>query len=168
MCGRDDVVRCGARGHEIAHHTYGHLNCPETATRDLRKDFERNFEALGATASRNFAYPFGARDFRTQRVSGAVFDSCRGNNAGINGKRTSLSALKAVALYEHRPVDEALRLVEEARRIRGWVIFYTHDVGPNPSRFGCTPGYFDRVAAAVAAAGLRVGTVRQCLSWIGR
>ena len=51
--------------------------------------------------------------------------------------------------------NEALEKVGEAligdcARRGGWLIFYTHDVTPTPSPWGCSPGLF---AAALAATG---------------
>jgi hypothetical protein len=34
---------------------------------------------------------------------------------------------------------EVQELILENERRKGWLIFYSHDVRPNPSRFGCTP-----------------------------
>jgi peptidoglycan/xylan/chitin deacetylase (PgdA/CDA1 family) len=168
MCSPDDVARCVERGHEVGHHTFTHVDCPKTASAALEREFRRNFQALGALASRNFAFPFGASDFRTQQLAGAAFDSCRGNQRGINGAETDLCALKAVALYESRPLDQVLGLIGDARRLGGWIIFYTHDISAMPSPFGCTPDYFDRVATAVVREGLAVGTVAECLARLGR
>jgi peptidoglycan/xylan/chitin deacetylase (PgdA/CDA1 family) len=163
VCDDADVRRCAERGHEVAHHTFGHLDCSDSSAATWIEDAERNFAALGDVATRNFAYPFGARDFRSQRLAGALFASCRGNNAGLNGAATDLNALAAVALYEERPLEPVLRLVEEARRQHAWIIFYTHDVAAVPSPYGCTPQRLERVAAAVAEAGLTVAPVGRCV-----
>src|SRR5207302_6845969 len=58
----DDVVAAHQRGHEIACHTYRHLNCSQTATAAILDDIAMNAAALsdllGSFVTVDFAYPY--------------------------------------------------------------------------------------------------------------
>jgi peptidoglycan/xylan/chitin deacetylase (PgdA/CDA1 family) len=162
-----DLARCAERGHEIASHTFSHVRCPDLDRAALLAECRRGAEALGAFAPTDFAYPFGATDARVKRLIGSGFDSCRGIQPGINGLATDLNDLKANAIYSAAGLDRHLKLIEENARIRGWLIFYTHDVGTSPSPFGATPEDLERLTAAVRRAGLRVATIRGVLEELG-
>ena len=168
LMGEAELARCAGQGHEIASHTYSHVSCPELGRAALLEECRRGVAALAGFAPRNFAYPFGASDLRVQRLLGPRFDSCRGIEPGINALATDLNDLKANAVYSGRGLDRQLELIEENRGVRGWLIFYTHDVRPEPSRFGTTPQDLERLATAVRRAGLRVTTVRGALEELRR
>ena len=44
-------------------------------------------------------------------------------------------------------------------RAKGWLIFYSHDVREQPSRFGVSPGLLEFSVAAAKSAGCRVVTI---------
>src|SRR5579862_392377 len=77
-----DIRAAHARGHEIACHTYSHLDCSQAPPRAILADIEDNAAALSAlidgAALANFAYPFGALSLAAKRVLSAHFDTCRG------------------------------------------------------------------------------------------
>jgi hypothetical protein len=94
---------------------------------------------------------------------GTRFASCRGIQPGINAVGTDLNHLQANAVYSTDGLDHNLALIEANTRLRGWLIFYTHDVQRTPSRFGTTPEDLERLTRAVRGAGLRVLTVDNAL-----
>jgi len=79
-----------------------------------------------------------------------------------------LNMLRANSLYSHSLDRSAIeRLVSQTVSLRGWLIFYTHDVRDKPSAFGCTPGELDFVVRLVANnRALRILTVSQALAAI--
>lgn len=162
----DLLERCFEDGHEIADHTFSHAYCVNLDRNGLRRERAENGEALSSYEVENFSFPFGSHDHRSAAALAPHFRSMRTVTPGLNSGRTDLKKLKANALYEHRPVDDILRLVDKAQEAGGWIIFYTHDLSPTPSPFGCTAAYFEQVLAAVERAGLHVGTMRQCLDII--
>jgi hypothetical protein len=45
----------------------------------------------------------------------------------------------------------------------GWLIFYTHDIDPAPSEFGCTPDYFRAVLMEAISSSAKIVTVAEAL-----
>jgi hypothetical protein len=52
-------------------------------------------------------------------------------------------------------------------RKNSWLIFYTHDVRPQPSRYGCTPELFQAVVALALDRGARLLPVSKVLEGMG-
>jgi peptidoglycan/xylan/chitin deacetylase (PgdA/CDA1 family) len=158
-----DLERGSAIGHEIANHSYSHINCCDLDNEALIADCERCNQALTAYGVRNFAFPFGLTDLRVKRVLARRFDSCRGIAPGINGSDTDLNDLKANAIYSSRKLDRLFDLIEENRKVRGWLVFYTHDVREEPSASGVTVSDFERLVKVASSSGMKVGTIRDGL-----
>jgi hypothetical protein len=59
-------------------------------------------------------------------------------------------------------------LIERNRVQGGWLIFVTHDVTPRPSRFGCTPEFFEDVVQRSIASGAKVLPVGPALAEASR
>jgi hypothetical protein len=75
--------------------------------------------------------------------------------------------LRANRLYSVRaPLQATKELIRENRDARGWLIFYAHDIDPNPSPYGCDPEYLRETLAAAIESGAAVLPVRSALSWI--
>ena len=55
-------------------------------------------------------------------------------------------------------------LIDENNRRKSWLIFYTHDVRPTPSRFGCTPAFLERVVRTSVESGARIATVGEVIA----
>jgi hypothetical protein len=49
----------------------------------------------------------------------------------------------------------------------GWLIFSTHDIDPNPTRYGCTPAFFEKVVKSSLRSGSRILTMSSALGAIG-
>ena len=151
-------------GHEIACHTWSHVKATETPAPRYSGDIARNRAALArvlpGVAVRSFAYPFGAVTASAKRAALAQATTCRGTRPGIVRGRVDLGLLPANRLYSAAaPLSAVERLIADVRSGGGWAILYTHDVAPEPSPWGCTPGYLAAVVAAVVQAGLVVRTV---------
>jgi peptidoglycan/xylan/chitin deacetylase (PgdA/CDA1 family) len=169
-----DVVAAHRAGHEIACHTYSHLDCRWATTAAIAAEADENRRAVvallggadAAAAPTNFAYPYGAVSLRAKRALASRFASCRGTGEGINRGAVDLADLLVVTLYAHRFDEAALRRrIDEAHAGNAWIIFYTHDIAEQPSEFGCTP---DQLAAVVAYAAPRLAVlpVRQVIAEI--
>jgi peptidoglycan/xylan/chitin deacetylase (PgdA/CDA1 family) len=151
-----DLRAARASGHELACHTYRHLDCARATTAEIVADVAANADAFAALADgfapQSFAYPFGRISFAAKRALASRFASCRGIAAGINHGLVDLGELRANRLYAAE-FDEAAfrRLIDRNAACGGWLIFYTHDIAESPSRFGCTPQQFAAVVAHAAA-----------------
>lgn len=156
MFGHDDVRDAHRRGHEIACHTLGHLDCGRTGTALLLRDVEANSRALSALTDggtpTNFAFPFGAISFSAKRALARRFSSCRGTSPGINAGIADFADLRANRVSQFAGCAGSFRALIDAVRARdGWVLFYTHDVTPTPTPYGCTPAQLDAIVAYAAA-----------------
>ncbi|RYZ20556.1 MAG: hypothetical protein EOO16_16255 [Chitinophagaceae bacterium] len=163
---REAFLQLIDEGHEIASHTFSHLNCKTAPASEIRSDLEQNqqeCERLTGVKMENFAYPFGEFDAASKEVTLNRFTSARSILPGINTGEIDLNLLKANKLYEHLPVENALKLIKENSEKKGWVIFYTHDVQASPSQYGCTPAYFKKVLKAAIESGAEIVTVKEAL-----
>jgi peptidoglycan/xylan/chitin deacetylase (PgdA/CDA1 family) len=152
---REEMREAHRRGHELACHTYSHLDCSRASAAqilaELRRSAEAMAELLDGREPANFAYPFGRYLSPGKRLVASRFDSCRGTMGGINQRRSDLADLCATRVYApHFNEDAMRRLIDRACAIDGWLIFYTHDVSEAPSRFGCTPRQWEGIVAYAA------------------
>ena len=88
--------------------------------------------------------------------------SCRSGHPGINRGIADLGALDAWplqdTLIDHAQVGE---LIAETVRTRGWLIFYSHDVADEPSRWGVSPDLLEWAVGTAKRAGCVLASVAQ-------
>lgn len=154
-------------GHELACHTFDHLYCLRATGSELQGNCERNrravAEALGDYRLRNFSFPSGCVTWSAKSSLAATYDSCRTVECGINHGPVDLGFLRANPVYTCHPISELQRRIAENTEQAGWLILYTHDVGPQPSPVGCTPKYFRDVLLAAIASGARILTIEEAV-----
>jgi peptidoglycan/xylan/chitin deacetylase (PgdA/CDA1 family) len=168
-------------GHELGCHTFGHCHSwntpPDVYERAIVENQRALTQVLPGITFETFAYPFSAPHLTVKRVARRHFVCCRGGglrarryfpHAGgqtFNSGVTDLNLLCAVFLEKSRDNPEALKsLIDQNARARGWLIFATHDVRDAPSRFGCTPGFFEQVVQWSLESGARVLPVVKALA----
>lgn len=163
---RDNIIACMSSGHELGCHTYRHIHFYQTSNSGvIENSIRANQEKLKAQGIQedfeNFSYPYGEQTRRSKKIAAKFFKTCRGIDHGINRDTVDLHNLKAVRLYERQhSIDEILSILEDFDKSGGWLIFYTHDVQPNFSEYGCSPGYFERVVRQCKGLNIAVKTVR--------
>lgn len=171
IAGRDVAADLAARGHEIGAHTHSHVNVQTTPMGTMLDDVTRNIAALRTIVDEppaSFAYPYGVVSLPSKLALAHRFLGLRGIETGINAGITDLAHLQAQELYDASSTIEGMAaLLDEVTRVRGWLIFYTHDVQPDPSSIGCSPAYFRAVVQLVAARGIEIATVAAGLAKIG-
>jgi peptidoglycan/xylan/chitin deacetylase (PgdA/CDA1 family) len=156
------------KGHEIGCHTYLHTAVSGIGHDALGAGLERNRSLLQGIdrdiTVRNFAYPYGDLSFRAKRYLEAYFDSCRSLCPGVNVGTVDLGALKSCQL-ENASIDRQgiLEVVGETVRRNGWLVFVSHDVDNEPSRFGVSPDLLEFALITAGAAGCQLLTVRDAL-----
>ena len=95
--------------------------------------------------------------------------SCRSIWDGLNGPDVDLSLLRANSIYgDDNQAETAKQLILQNEKQKSWLIFYTHDVRPNPSRFGCAPAVLEAVVSFACRSGARIMTVADVLAEMGR
>jgi peptidoglycan/xylan/chitin deacetylase (PgdA/CDA1 family) len=163
-----DIQALLTRGHEIGCHTYSHLAVSTLSRRELAGDIDRNRAALDGICAglvpRNFAFPYGDVSFGAKRYLEHRFDSCRSTRHGLNVGTIDLGALRSWPL-ENASINRAriMKLVDEAARRRGWLIFNSHGVAKMPGRFEITPDLFAFAVAAAKSAGCWAVTIAEGL-----
>lgn len=158
-----DINDAHNRGHEIAGHTYSHLNGLSVKPEVFLADIDRNqdtLKSLGLPASRHFAYPFGEVSPTLKRALSSKFETLRGV---ISPKSPTQDAnlLNGMRIYSGDTIEAAITQLNASIKTPQWLHFFTHDVRENPSIYGCTPGDFRRVVDAVKSSGASVMTVDQ-------
>ena len=160
----EDARRLAAAGHEIACHTFSHLDCGQAGARAIADDVERNAEVLktwGAGPSESFAYPYGDVSTAAKRVLGGRYRTLRTVQAGLVEDGADANQLPSVGIEGPDGEAAALRWLDRAAQRKAWLILYTHDVAPSPSPWGCTPEALGHLADAAKARGFDVVTAAE-------
>ncbi|HEY4077865.1 MAG TPA: polysaccharide deacetylase family protein [Rhizomicrobium sp.] len=167
----DDVRAAHARGHEVACHTYAHINCAKAGTVQMRSEVDANAAAatsvIEGLALANFSYPFGGVSSQARRTLGPRFSCCRGIQPGINEGVPDYTELRANKIYASLFDEGQMRgIIDRNRSVGGWLVFYTHDVVEAPSAYGCTGDQLESVVA-YAASRSPILPVREVVSAMG-
>jgi peptidoglycan/xylan/chitin deacetylase (PgdA/CDA1 family) len=141
---RDQVCALHEHGHEIACHTFSHVNVEGLDAAGMEEECRRNRDALLSIAPdlsvTNFCFPFGKLSLPRKLQLQKHFDTCRGIYEGVNAGIIDLGLLRVIELYDRTLTREKLQAVlRETKERNGWLIFYTHDVADSPSGIGCSP-----------------------------
>jgi len=167
---KPDLARLQAKAHEIAGHTYSHLDCGQSTREQVLAEIARNNVALTALGVKkpieHFAWPYGTTNIATKTALAGHFKSMRGVTPGVNRGRTDLNCLKSTPLYSGAKLDHALKLINGLKKRPGWLILFTHDVRDNPSEWGVTTKEFLETIAAVKTSGALVLPVGEALDMV--
>lgn len=152
---REDYADLSVRGHEIACHTFTHLDCGKASGPAITADVDQNVEALYGVGleTRHFAYPYGDVSPAAKQALQTRFGSLRALHPGLIRQGSDLNLLPAVGIEGMEGEAKAAAWIDRAIAQKAWLVLYTHDVRSDASDWGCTPDAFDRlVARAVAGA----------------
>ncbi|MDR3512797.1 MAG: polysaccharide deacetylase family protein [Caulobacteraceae bacterium] len=161
---RGEVLAVQAAGHEIACHTFSHLDCGSAPRGAIEADVERNHAALadwGAGEARNFAYPYGDVRQAAKAALGRRYSVLRALNPGLIEDGTDLNQTPAVGIEGPDGERTAQAWLARAIRRKAWLILYTHDVSDAPTVWGCTPDALGRLVGAAKAGGCDIVTVAE-------
>jgi len=170
-----DAAGCkelAARGHEIGCHTYAHQDLRHLNPSVLTADLARNARYLNAAdprpGRRNFAYPYGGGSLGKRAMLANVFRTCRAAGEAINRGPTDPTFLRAVEIRQPEAHASGLtRWIDALVADPGWLIFYTHDISPTPTPYGCTAATFERLVGHAVERGCRVLAVDAALDRMG-
>jgi peptidoglycan/xylan/chitin deacetylase (PgdA/CDA1 family) len=167
----DDILNLVNDGHEIACHTDKHLDCQSLSRSALSASMKRNSEKILEMTGQlpvSFSYPFGKAGITDKIVAARQYIASRGISGGTNTGWVDFSQLKANSLYsDSTDIEETYNLIKMNSAKPGWLIFYTHDVTTNPSRYGCTPEFFENVVKKVAESGSKTLPVKHAVAYLG-
>jgi len=167
---REEMLAAQARGHEIACHTFGHLDCGAADAPAIERDIAHNDEALtgwGVPPTTTFAYPYGDVSHAAKQVVGGRFSLARALHHGLIETGADLNQAPAVGIEGPDGEQVALRWLERAKARNAWLILYTHDVREAPSPVGCTPDVMRRLIEAAVGSGFDIVTVAEGARRIG-
>lgn len=160
MFSLDDLAALREEGHELGCHTYTHCDSGETATGEFMDSVMANRRALEdilpGTSFDAFSFPKSAPRMGTKRKVGKLFQCCRGGGQTFNKGVADLNYLRACFLEQAGNAEAVTQLIDRNNEASGWLILATHDVCESPSRFGCTPRFFEAVVRYAAASGARL------------
>jgi peptidoglycan/xylan/chitin deacetylase (PgdA/CDA1 family) len=164
LIGNDaDTQRLAKAGHEIANHTFSHLDCGQADQETIAADVARNEAALRALGleTETFAYPYGDVSPWAKRILSGQFGLMRGLHHGLIEDGRDLNQAPAVGIEGPDGEVVARRWMDAAERRKAWLILYTHDVIDAPSPYGCTPQALARLADEAVSRGFEVVTVAE-------
>jgi peptidoglycan/xylan/chitin deacetylase (PgdA/CDA1 family) len=161
-----DLRDVAKEGHELGCHTFAHCHAWETKPMAFEESIIKNKYALSRILPEacfgSLSYPIAMPRPDTKERAAKYYPCCRGGGEKINVGVTDRNNLSACFLEKNRDKPEALkRLIDENVRLRGWLIFATHDIAAKPSPFGCTPQFFEQVVSYTATSGTTVLPVRE-------
>ena len=161
MFQRADLQELVRQGHELACHTFDHCDSWETTPAVFEASILKNRRAaaqLVPTVSlKSFSYPITWPRPATKRRIASLFECARGGGQTFNVGMVDLNYLKAFFIEQSRDDFDAVKhIIDDNTEAMGWLIFATHDVSDNPTRFGCTPGLFERIVDYAQKSGARV------------
>lgn len=165
MADRGQVRDLARSGHEIGCHTARHVNVQSLTPGALAAECDASralLEEICGRDARNFCYPYGDVGLAQKRVLASRFATSRSIYEHANIGRVDPALLGAYGLFDS--VLDRRRLLAAVRRTvaaRGWLIFYTHDVAPDPTPMGATPGLLADVLTVLADHGMPVLTVAE-------
>jgi len=156
-----DLWRLVNAGHEIGCHTFSHRRVSTLNARELKQEIKFNAEFVARhlpdTMMHTFAYPFGDISFSATLKLQGMFASCRSIESGLNIGNADLGRLRAIRLYDAVIDRNGIHsLIKQTIATNAWLIFYTHDVDDEPSRFGCRPGLFEHAVKTAVSANAEV------------
>jgi peptidoglycan/xylan/chitin deacetylase (PgdA/CDA1 family) len=168
----DDIVALHQSGHEIGCHTFSHRRAIELDAASLATEIEANqrfFQALDPSIRlANFAYPYGFACVSHKPQLGHAFASARGILPGVNSGMIDRQLLRAVPLIDCGITREGVEhAFDQAEATGGWLIFYSHDVAGQPSRYGCSPGLLRGAMEAATRRRIPMVTVAEALRQAG-
>jgi len=163
----DDVKAIHENGHEIADHTFNHIDATQHSVTTFMADIDKNqsrLNALGLPVSKTFAYPYGQVTPSLKTALSAKFKGARGIRSRESSEDIDLNQIRANRLYAGVEFDTLMAQIKRIENKPGWLPIFTHDVRDNPSPYGCTPKQMLSVIDAVKASGAQVLTMADAIT----
>lgn len=168
-----DIEKLFSEGHELGCHTYNHFDALYTKPDIFLKSINRNAEELNSRfpnkTFKTFAYPKTGPTLAIKKIVGRHFFCCRGGANMINRKSTDLNLLNSYFLDwriggAFAPVK---KMIDYNNSCNGWLIFSTHDISTNPSRYGCKIELFDQIVQYAANSNAIIASICEVSELLG-
>jgi peptidoglycan/xylan/chitin deacetylase (PgdA/CDA1 family) len=126
-----ELQRMHEAGHEIAAHSYDHVDLTSLGTDRLDDELRSSSAALAAAGlgTDSLAPPYGRSDPQVDWYASRYFDLVRGTEQGIN-TRQNLEAhdLKVFYVTDETTSDDLTEALAETSRLNGWLILVYHQI----------------------------------------
>jgi len=154
------------QGHELGCHTFSHCHSWDTQPSAFEDAIIKNQQALSelvpGASFKTFSYPISVPRARTKHRISKYFACCRCGGQTFNIGNADLNYLSAYFLEKSRDNPEIIKsLIDRNRLAGGWLIFATHDISKDPTRWGCTPEFFEEIVRHAMNSGARILPVFQ-------
>lgn len=168
MFSEGDLRQLLAEGHELGCHTFSHCHAYNTPPVEFERSITENARVLRKLAPgaefRTLSYPISGPNRETKALAGRHFACCRGGGQTYNARALDLNCVSAFFLEQSRnDLNAITQLIEETCGQCGWLVFATHDVSEDPTRFGCKPAFFKQIVQRSVDAGVEILTVSEAL-----
>jgi peptidoglycan/xylan/chitin deacetylase (PgdA/CDA1 family) len=149
------------QGHELGSHTYAHLDAWKTKPTLFEDSIEKNRIALNELLPGNifktFSYPIGCPRPQTKKRAARHFICARAGGQSYNSGVADANNLKAYFLEKSKEDSGVIKnIIDQNRNVRGWLIFATHDICDNPTRYGCTRAFFEEIVKYSVGSGAKI------------
>lgn len=162
-------------GHEIAAHSYEHVDLTSIGTGRLDDQLRKSEDGLAAAglATDDLAPPYGRMDAQVQWYAGKYFNVVRGTDDGINTRQNlDPEDLKVLYVTDETTPETLKEALAETARSNGWLIMVYHQIAaPDSSgtqehtiaadRSTITSDALASQLQLIADSGIRVQTVAQ-------
>jgi glycosyltransferase involved in cell wall biosynthesis/peptidoglycan/xylan/chitin deacetylase (PgdA/CDA1 family) len=168
----DDLTTLLEQRHELGCHTFTHCDSWATATKTFENSIIQNHAALDRLFPhcefKTFSYPISLPRPKTKARIADYFLCCRGGGQTFNTGKADLNQLSAYFLEKSRDNFQAVKdVIDHNRQACGWLIFATHDISNDPTPFGCTPEFFERLVEYAIGSGAQIVPVVEALEVLG-
>src|SRR5271157_2316368 len=156
----DDLDRLVASGHELACHTLDHSLCSDLTPDQLLESCLENRRRMAAVPGccppSSFSFPEGVVTPAAKAAAARIYRTCRTIEPGVNRDPVDLAFLRAYRIYSARGIQGLRQVIRRNQEDNGWLVLYTHDVGIDPSAYGCTPLDFREIVRTVVDSGAEI------------
>ena len=174
--GEADIQSAHHHGHEIADHSFSHIDGQKSDIADFLANIDRNQSALNVLnipPSRNFAYPYGCLTPRLKRAIAQKFELARGTHNPAphrplksGNMRFDKALLPSMRLYSGHDFEQVVTALKSLRTTPQWLNIFTHDIRDTPSPYGCTPEQFLQIIALTQSIGAKVLPIIEAYDFI--
>lgn len=147
-----EVQEMHQAGHEIAAHSYEHVDLTSIGTDRLDEELRKSEEVLAAAglSTDDLAPPYGRLDPQVDWYAGKYFNVVRGTDDGINTRQNlEPHDLKVLYVTDETTPDTVAQALAETSRLNGWLIMVYHQIAaPGSTGARDQTGTQDQIVAA--------------------
>ena len=162
---RADALAAHEAGHEIACHTYSHMDVGAADPEDVEADLDRNASTLWSWSLPRpvtFAYPFGDVGFASKSLAAQRFHIARALHHGLLHAGSDCAQAPAVGVEGDEGEALAHRwMTRLSQESAGWLILFSHAVQEGPTPFGMSKSALAGIIDGARDHGFEIVTVAE-------